>query len=170
MVSGTPKSAPKVILTTKLYFHMLNIMWQDIFFQLLGMKSYTFTSIFVVYSIVICEITVKLKKYPFSQGSIVPKIIGCYFCNHNDARNQKICSEVLFHFFKVKSIFLTSVMRTIIMNTVLKVSWYFLLHYVQDAFWFIEQAPGTAYCKKIGKRPFCIIKSTLESSDKTHHF
>ena len=109
MVSGTPKSAPKVILTTKLYFHMLNIMWQDIFFQLLGMKSYTFTSIFVVYSIVICEITVKLKKYPFSQGSIVPKIIGCYFCNHNDARNQKICSEVLFHFFKVKSIFLTSV-------------------------------------------------------------
>ena len=110
-MSGTPKSALKLILTTKLYFHMLNIMWQDIFFQLLGMKSYTFTSIFVVYSIVICEITVKLKKYPFSQGSIVPKIIGCYFCNHNDARNQKICSEVLFHFFKVKSIFLTTVLH-----------------------------------------------------------
>ena len=33
-----PKSAPKVILTAKLYFHMLNVMWQDISFQLLSIK------------------------------------------------------------------------------------------------------------------------------------
>ena len=37
-MSQTPKSAPKVILTAKLYFDMLNIMRQDIFFQLLGIK------------------------------------------------------------------------------------------------------------------------------------
>ena len=29
--SGTPKSVPKVILTAKLYFHMLNVKWPDIF-------------------------------------------------------------------------------------------------------------------------------------------
>ena len=50
-----------------------------------------------------------MKKCPFSEGSIVPKIIDCYVCNHNDARNQKIRTEVLFHFFKVKSTFLTGV-------------------------------------------------------------
>ena len=49
------------------------------------------------------------QKYPNSQGSIVSKIIDCYSCNWNDARNQKIRSECLFHFFKVKSTFLTSV-------------------------------------------------------------
>ena len=38
-MSQTPKSAPKVILTAILYFYMLNIMWQDIFFQLLGLHS-----------------------------------------------------------------------------------------------------------------------------------
>ena len=49
------------------------------------------------------------QKYPFSPGSIVPKIIDCYSCNQNDARNQKIHSEVMVYFFKVKLIFLTSV-------------------------------------------------------------
>ena len=51
----------------------------------------------------------QIKNAHFSQGSIVPKIIDCYSCNQNDARNEKIHSEVMVYFFKVKSIFLTSV-------------------------------------------------------------
>ena len=54
-------------------------------------------------------VRVKLKKCLFSLGSIVPKIIDCYLWNQNDARNQKIHSEVMCNFFKVKVSFLTGV-------------------------------------------------------------
>ena len=51
----------------------------------------------------------QIKNTPFSLGSIVPKIIDCYSGNQNDARNQKIHSEVMDNFFEVKLSFLTGV-------------------------------------------------------------
>ena len=54
-------------------------------------------------------VRVKLKKCLFSLGSIVPKIIDCYQTNQNDVRNEKIHSELMYNFFKVKVSFLTGV-------------------------------------------------------------
>ena len=55
----------------------------------------------------------QIKNAPFSLGSIVQKIIDCYPGNQNDARNQKIHSEVMVNFFEVKSTFLTGVQRNV---------------------------------------------------------
>ena len=57
-------------------------------------------------------VRVKLKKCLFSLGSIVPKIIDCYQTNQNDVRNEKIHSELMSNFFKVKVSFLTGVTDT----------------------------------------------------------
>ena len=76
----------------------------------------------------------QIKNTPFSLGSIVPKIIDCYSGNQNDARNQKIHSEVMDNFFEVKLSFLTGVSQkctqfwdntnTYEMNTIRKESIY----------------------------------------------
>ena len=58
----------------------------------------------------------QIKNAPFSLGSIVQKIIDCYPGNQNDARNQKIHSEVMGNFFEVKSTFLTGVPRKLIIH------------------------------------------------------